>query len=211
MVNARLLPGKNLTAHPLAGEQAEGVYVRGAPFMAIRAEQGGRLDTPNGVKTFHAGDWVCTDIPPTYAWILDQQTFQVAGFTHVGDMDPDQQIVFPIAEAGEEVEHDLYTGRQEVELPANASEVVAFAPESVAGGSTDVPASMAIASVPGENPADTASKSGGDGPLTGDKLFAPSAAEIAASEPKAPVVSAPAKASLPKAAPVRSKAPAKDK
>jgi len=183
MVNSRLLAGKNLTRHPLAENEAEGVYVRGAPFMAIMADQGGRLDTPDGVKTFHAGDWICTDLPPTYAWIMDQQTFQVAGFTHVGKMDPDRTIRFPIAEGDKEVEHTAYTGRQEVGSapPANASEVIAQTPELGMGGSTDAAASAAV-----EN-AETVIVEQAPGPQ-----LDPAAAEAMASAAAADPISTPA-------------------
>lgn len=142
MVNSRLLAGRNLTRHPLAENEVEGVYVRGAPFMAIQADQGGRIDTPDGVKTFHAGDWICTDIPPTYAWIMDQQTFQVAGFSKVGSMNPDRMIAFPIAEGDKALDHDTY--EEMLKPPANASEALAQVPELGMGGSTDVAASQAV-------------------------------------------------------------------
>lgn len=117
-MNKRLFKGNNISEHPLASEQAEGVYVRGTPFLAIRADQGGMLETPEGTKTFHAGDWVCTDIPPSYAWIIDQQTFAVANYTRVGTMDPtDRMIVFTRAEGDNEVESSMYTGRLEVDDP----------------------------------------------------------------------------------------------
>lgn len=142
MVNSRLLAGKNLTRHPLAENEVEGVFVRGAPFMAIQADQGGRIDTPDGVKTFHAGDWICTDIPPTYAWIMDQQTFQVAGFSKVGTMNPDRTVAFPIAGAEGSVDHETY--EEMLRPPANASEALAQTPELGMGGSTDLAATQAI-------------------------------------------------------------------
>lgn len=145
MVNNRIVPGKNLTRHPLAEEAPEGVFVRGAPFMAIRAGVGGILDTPEGQKTFHAGDWICTDLPATYAWIIDQQTFAVASYTRLGEWDPDNRgINFPIAEADHEVKHSAYTGRQELGEGTVGEEARAIAgrslgdmldsPESLAGG-----------------------------------------------------------------------------
>lgn len=115
MVTDRALRGTNLTRHPLVDEGELGLYARMPPIMCVQAQQGGRLETVKGEKTFHAGDWICTDYPATYAWVLDQQTFAVQSYTKLGIVSEDQQIVFPIAEADHEVESSMYTGRQEVD------------------------------------------------------------------------------------------------
>jgi len=205
VVNNRLLQGRDIRVHPLAEGRAEGVFVRGAPFLAIQADQGGKLDTPNGVKTFHAGDWICTDIPTSYAWIMDQQTFQVGNFTKVGELDPNRRIVFPIAEGDKELESDMGTGRLELgdAPPANASEVIAETPEIATGGST----------IPGTqlSPADVASM-GAAQPATGETLaLTPSPAEQKASIPQAPAPAARTKATLPAGPKSTTKAPAKAK
>lgn len=219
MVNRRLIPGKNLTdGHPLAEQGDHGVYTRERPFMAVRADQGGELDTPGGVKTFHAGDWICTDIPPTYAWIIDAQTFQVGNFTKVGQLDGQAKVVFPIAEADQEVEHTDYTGVATPTPPANASEALAVEPELAAGGSTDAQSTAEVENaetVVVESPADIAS-AGKAEILSGDMGLQPSEAEIRAAEPAAvgspsnptpsrvPRAPGPAtKATLPKSVPTR--------
>jgi hypothetical protein len=185
MVNRRLLPGKNLTQHPLDDGGEHGVFTRGGPFMAIRADQGGSIDTPNGVKTFHAGDWICTDIPPTYAWVIDAQTFAVAGYTKVGELDGQSKVVFPVAEADNEVKHSDYTGV--ATPPANASEALQATPELAEGGSTDAQATAEIenaTTVVVESPADLASQGKAE-ILSGDMGLQPSEAELNAAEPVA--------------------------
>ena len=144
MVNDRTIKGKHLTQHPLADGRPHGVYSRTPPIMCIRADVGGKLDTDEGIKTFHAGDWICTNIPPDYAWIIDAQTFQVSNFTQVGELNTGGEIVFPIAEGDAEVEHTRYTGRVEAG-PYPASDPVAEVMSTVGQGSTDAKATAEAA------------------------------------------------------------------
>lgn len=120
MVTDRALKGTNLTRHPLINEGELGLYARMPPIMCIRALQGGRLETAKGEIAFQPGDWICTDYPSTYAWIVDQQTFAVASYTKLGTVGEDELIVFPIAEADHEVDSSMYTGRAE---PETASQI----------------------------------------------------------------------------------------
>lgn len=116
MVTDRAFKGQNLTRHPLVAEgEPLMLFARMPPIMCVRALQGGRLETNKGEVAFHAGDWICTDFPPSYAWIVDQQTFAVASYTKLGTVEDGEQIVFPIAEAGHEVESSMYTGRLETD------------------------------------------------------------------------------------------------
>ncbi len=114
MVNERVIPGKDLAGrHPLISDGAAGVYVRGAPTICVRAAVSGRLDTPVGVKTFQAGDWICTDSPATQAWVVRDDEFRNQNYTFIGNTtgEPGDAISFPQASIVEGLRDELLTLR----------------------------------------------------------------------------------------------------
>ena len=111
-----MLKGKDITRHPLEVEgQAVNVYTRTPPIMCIRADLGGRLLTVKGIETFHAGDWICTDFPPT---TRGSSTPSPSPRTRAARDAADNKIVFPVAEADDEVEHTRYRGVGRAHPPA---------------------------------------------------------------------------------------------
>ena len=100
MVNERVIPGKDLGGrHPLISDGPAAVYVRGAPVICVRAGVSGRLDSPVGIKTFQAGDWICTDSPATQAWVIRDDEFRNQNYTFMGNTtgEPGDALVFPAA------------------------------------------------------------------------------------------------------------------
>lgn len=51
-------------------------YRKIAPVWAERASTAGRIDTPEGVMEYAAGDYLVADSPPTHVWPVKRAIFE---------------------------------------------------------------------------------------------------------------------------------------
>lgn len=77
MVNtANRIYGRQIDKHPLATpEGTVKVYRKGVTVLAVQAQVGGVIETPEGELRYQAGDYILTDNPPTHAWPVREQVF----------------------------------------------------------------------------------------------------------------------------------------
>lgn len=90
MVNrGNRIMGRKIDRHPLLGAEPLAVYVKEASVIAGQALQSGVVVTPEGEMTFQPGDYIVTDNPPTHAWPVRQQVFELTYrvYEHLADED----------------------------------------------------------------------------------------------------------------------------
>jgi hypothetical protein len=72
------IEGRGISTHPLS--PYAGRWRKVATVLAVQADEGGYVSTPEGNMTYEAGDYIVTDDPPTHAWPVRGSVFEA---THV--------------------------------------------------------------------------------------------------------------------------------